>query len=609
MAFYQRFFHKDKPNELNVRAISGRKYLCDEKVNKMKKTISLVFILVLVLTSISLAVEDSWTRKSDMPTARCTFSTGVVDGRIYAIGGGKGRADALRINPLRIVEEYQPATDIWTRKADMPTARNALSISVVNERIYAIGGAEGIGAPLQTVEEYDPVSDTWIRKADMPTPRFALSTSAVNGKIYAIGGSKGGSREISTVEEYDPVTDTWTRKTDIPTARLHICTSVVDKRIYAIGGITGAPGYTSLLTVEEYDPATDTWTRKSNMPTTGCALCTCSVGGKIYAIGGATPEPAVAPLSTVQEYDPVTDTWTRKADMPTARSGLSASALNGKIYAIGGLANPNAMALSIVEEYDTGLSPPSPDFNGDGIVDIEDLLKLIESWSQDDPIVDIAPPLFGDGIVDALDVELLMSYWEQRIDDPTLIAHWALDEFDGDIAYDNAGGNDGLVIGGPIWQPDNGIVDGALLFDGNDDCIETNFVLNPSNSQFSVLAWIKGGGLGQVAISQMGSANWLASDSQAGALMTEIKALGRSGKPLQSQTDITDGEWHRIGFVRNGLQRILYVDGIAVAEDTQTNLEGLDSGLYIGCGKGMEPGTFFSGLIDDVRIYNRAVTP
>jgi hypothetical protein len=46
-----------------------------------------------------------------------------------------------------------------------------------------------------------------------------------------------------------------------------------------------------------------------------------------------------------------------------------------------------------------------------------------------------------------------------------------------------------------------------------------------------------------------------------------------------------------------------------VARDTQDGFESLENGLYIGTGKSMEPGTFFSGLIDDVRIYNRAVTP
>jgi hypothetical protein len=46
-----------------------------------------------------------------------------------------------------------------------------------------------------------------------------------------------------------------------------------------------------------------------------------------------------------------------------------------------------------------------------------------------------------------------------------------------------------------------------------------------------------------------------------------------------------------------------------VAEDTQTALLSSDRGLYIGVGKDYSPGTFFSGLIDDVRIYNRAVSP
>jgi hypothetical protein len=91
--------------------------------------------------------------------------------------------------------------------------------------------------------------------------------------------------------------------------------------------------------------------------------------------------------------------------------------------------------------------------------------------------------------------------------------------------------------------------------------------------------------------------------------MTELKAPGRIGKPLQSQTVITDGNWHRIGFVWDRSHRTLYVDGITVAQDTQDGLTGSTSGLYIGCGMAMEPGTYFSGLIDDVRIYNRALIP
>lgn len=87
-------------------------------------------------------------------------------------------------------------------------------------------------------------------------------------------------------------------------------------------------------------------------------------------------------------------------------------------------------------------------------------------------------------------------------------------------------------------------------------------------------------------------------------------AVGRfTPQPLKSEFVIADGQWHRIGFVWDGSNRTLYVDDILVAEDTQANLQGSDSGLYIGCGKAMESGTYWSGLIDDVRIYNRAVSP
>ena len=103
-------------------------------------------------------------------------------------------------------------------------------------------------------------------------------------------------------------------------------------------------------------------------------------------------------------------------------------------------------------------------------------------------------------------------------------------------------------------------------------------------------------------------ADWLATDAE-GNLMTELKGIGRSAGPLYSETVITDGQWHRIGLVWDGSRRILSVDGVAVADDTQPGLEGSQMGLYIGTGKAMESGTYFSGLIDDVSIYNRAARP
>ncbi|MHC4534043.1 MAG: M14 family zinc carboxypeptidase [Planctomycetota bacterium] len=196
-----------------------------------------------------------------------------------------------------------------------------------------------------------------------------------------------------------------------------------------------------------------------------------------------------------------------------------------------------------------------------------------------------------------------------EVNDPTLIVYWSLDETEGIFAHDISSNNDANVVGDPVWQPTGGIVDGAILLDGVDDYISTGFILNPAEEIFSAFAWVKGGAPGQVVLSQIGVANWLLADSSEGNLMTELKTNGRTGKPLQSQTNITDGNWHRIGLVCDGLNRTLYVDDIAVTQDTQDNLKGSDSGLYIGTGKTMKSGTHFSGLIDDVRIYNRVVIP
>ncbi len=199
-----------------------------------------------------------------------------------------------------------------------------------------------------------------------------------------------------------------------------------------------------------------------------------------------------------------------------------------------------------------------------------------------------------------------------------LIARWKLDETEGDITGDSAGDNDGICLGGPLWQPAGGKVNGALQLDGIDDYISTGFVLNPTDSALSVFAWIKGGAAGQVIISQTDGTGagetWLGAESSDGKLMTGLvpPPAGRSTpQSLVSESVITDGQWHHIGLVWDWSYRYLYVDGVEAAADTNAlaPLKASDGGLYIGAGKNLEAGSFFWGLIDDVRVYNRALSP
>jgi N-acetylneuraminic acid mutarotase len=331
---------------------------------------ALVAIVPLTLASISPAEAGEWTKKARMPTARDLHRSSVVNGRIYAIGGqGPGGWGP------DVVEEYDPVKDEWKgweEKAAIPTLRYEFSTSAVNGKIYAIGGWNVWAMPkrifLSSVEEYDPAADKWTTKADMPTDRGLLSSSAVNGRIYAMGGWNWRPGIAPDVEEYDPVTDTWTKKSDMLSRRYNFSTSVVNGKIYAIGGFTGG-GYTPVRWVEEYDPVTDTWTKKNDMPMPPRAYHSAAVvNRRIYVIGGAIRDEGTA-LSTVEIYDPVTDTWEKGLDMPTARKLLSANAVNGKIYAIGG-STAAGVPLSTVEEYD----PES--------VAVEPRGKLATTWGE-----------------------------------------------------------------------------------------------------------------------------------------------------------------------------------------------------------------------------------
>jgi hypothetical protein len=237
-------------------------------------------------------------------------------------------------------------------------------------------------------------------------------------------------------------------------------------------------------------------------------------------------------------------------------------------------------------------------------------------WGSRYALCDIGPTPLGDGIVDVRDLLVLMEDIEPEEREPGLIAHWKLDETEGDAAFNSVSGEDAFVIGDPLWQPIGGILEGALQFDGTDDFISTDFVLNPADGLFSIMVWIKGGAPGQVILSQESGPNWLMADIADGSLRTDLRTpetIGRGatppGPPLISPTTITDGGWHRVGFVRDGADRVLYVDDIEVARDTADSLESADGSLYIGAGSGLESGTYYSGLIDDVRIYNRVVSP
>ena len=285
-----------------------------------------LFIIFLSLFSIQIQAQNGWTHITDLPTHRGAATASVIDNKIYVIGGSDGYPN---YNDLANNEVYDPSTGIWDTLAPMPTPRGWLSSGVVNGIIYAIGG--GYQTLTSKNEAYNPLTDTWdITKADLLSPRRAAQAGVVDGIIYNIGGN-GSSRDC---EAYDPVANSWTSKKPMPGGGGDLAVTVYNGLIYTFGG-----GYTTVgpySNVYAYNPQTDTWdTTLTPMPTPRFAFQTYLVGDKIYAIGGSQSQNTS--LATVEVYDPATNTWdTTLPDMPEPLAWFAGAVVDDTIYVIGG---------------------------------------------------------------------------------------------------------------------------------------------------------------------------------------------------------------------------------------------------------------------------------
>ncbi len=249
----------------------------------------------------------------------------------------------------------------------MPTARSGFAIASYENKLYVIGGSVG-DTFTGNVEVYDPMTDTWQSKASMPTPRADLCASVVNGKIYLIGGKTYSStapyyRQTGINEVYDPATNTWSTEASIPTAVQGYASTVIGSKIYIIGGtrqsVLGSDVFTSALQI--YDAETGTWSngKSMNQPTSyGAAVATADFMAptKIYYFGGYM---GTTFTNKTQVYDLEHNVWTSGADMPTARAYLGVAVINDVIYAVGGFDGANWLQSN--EQYkplDYGKIPP-----------------------------------------------------------------------------------------------------------------------------------------------------------------------------------------------------------------------------------------------------------
>jgi hypothetical protein len=208
-----------------------------------------------------------------------------------------------------------------------------------------------------------------------------------------------------------------------------------------------------------------------------------------------------------------------------------------------------------------------------------------------------------------------------------IVAWWALDEEEGVISHDMAGGHDGTQVNAPL--PVAGMVDGALQFDGADDYVEVpdapalsfyNEEASQGMSDFTIDAWIRISGSSGAIVDKLyyddTQAAWGYSLVVNGGLLQLWLGRGRLGfTAISSEAFVADGEWHHLAVViEQATQSLIFYDnGMAVGGEplpdlslvTQNNL----SPLRIGASTPELGFPYFKGEIDEVGLFNRALMP
>ena len=193
-----------------------------------------------------------------------------------------------------------------------------------------------------------------------------------------------------------------------------------------------------------------------------------------------------------------------------------------------------------------------------------------------------------------------------------LAGYWPMDEGAGTSAYDASGnGSNGILNGFSFSGSSNwvtGKIGSALSFSGPDYVSSSESVfpggpLDFNDTSMTIGFWMQTqtSGVRQDVISRPGS---FAAGILSGS--NDIFGLTNPSAPFDSGYAVSPSSWYYVTYVSSPVNQLMYVNGTLVASTTSPGPVGVPSSNAVILGGTTYP---FTGIIDDVRLYNRVLSP
>ena len=292
-----------------------------------------------------------WKKSAPAPFARVEAPTLAMDGKLWLFGGF---TESLAASNQ--VDVYDPASDAWTRRKDMPTRVTHLNPARDGNNVWFAGGFKGKhpGPVTDEVWRYDVTSDTWTAGPPLPEPRAGGGLAVVGRALHYFGGYKA-DRQTDGAAHWSLALDSgkaWQPEADLPDPRGHVTAAMLDGKLYALGGDHGHDKtQIDVSSCHQFDPATKQWTAIASLPDgrSHFESSTLIYQGRILVVGGRCNQskPPRNVVGDILEYDPKADTWRVVGELPEKLLAPSAAILAGRLVVIGGgLNNPRPLTAT-----------------------------------------------------------------------------------------------------------------------------------------------------------------------------------------------------------------------------------------------------------------------
>lgn len=310
---------------------------------KMQNLQRLIFISLITFSLPTSVFSQQWQFKAPMPTARKGMTVAVLDNKIWVIGGRSTSHAALNV-----VEIYDPSTNSWdTQVPGLNTARENATAQVWNGMIYVFGGRNDHQL-ISSIERFDSTLNSWENISTIPTPRYGIASILVDSSIWIIGGTDINGMSYNSIEIFHPQNNNWSiLPASMNIARGDPMAVRINDNIYVFGGHYFGP----VLSYEKYDQTTQSWSMVGNMIYSCGSAGYLSLANQAMLIGGMS-QSGVLDKVQIFRSDGSIPQWSEGPTLNTPRRELVSAVVNNKIYAIGGRGMMGMDIYDTVEELD-----------------------------------------------------------------------------------------------------------------------------------------------------------------------------------------------------------------------------------------------------------------